>query len=134
MGWIFDRGNEWDCDHEGYFVGVVREHEWRELGLADIDRGEIPLTWVQVACDCGWRTQRLVAPVGTTWAPCSVNIGGLGDAMTASQRDDWEEAGRALWTAHMATINGKDALGDTRWAIAMDWTIQRNKVTPSFGE
>lgn len=73
MGWLRDSGEAWSYDHEGFIVAVEKvDDRWREITPADAHRGEIDVSHVQVACDCGWRSQRLVAPIGTTWAPCSV--------------------------------------------------------------
>lgn len=41
---------------------------FRELGPEDDDGREVPVRIIQVGCDCGWRSQRLRAPLGTTWS------------------------------------------------------------------
>ncbi len=83
MGWLRDSGEDWSYDHEGYMVAVEqpeRGGEWRELGgPADEARRVIPVSYVQVACSCGWRSPRLVAPIGTEWVPCSVMTSGAVD-------------------------------------------------------
>jgi hypothetical protein len=71
MGWF----NEQAPRHAGYMVGIrAITTEGGSIGfrsLRDEDddgRTEIPLRIVQVGCDCGWRSQRLRAPLGTTWS------------------------------------------------------------------
>lgn len=83
MGWLIDDGRDDSYDHEGYVVGLVKDdpkhtgfEAWRELGADD----RRPIHWsnpmvrlyIQVGCSCGWRSQRLVPPVGTEWMPCCV--------------------------------------------------------------
>lgn len=74
MGWIRD-GME---DHEGFVAMVVRDDwRWRELGIDDRaiptdEHGYKVQHRLQVGCECGWRSERFVAPLGTDWAPCSV--------------------------------------------------------------
>jgi len=80
MGWLREDGRSDQHEHEGYLVAVEREPDgwpWREIGgVADEARarehGPIEVRWIQVACDCGWRSQRLVAPFMAEWSPCSV--------------------------------------------------------------
>lgn len=73
MGWLRDSGEEWSYDHEGYIIAVEKvDGEWREIGMADIPRGTFTVNELQVACECGWRSGRFLAPLGTEWAPCSV--------------------------------------------------------------
>lgn len=73
MGWVRDNGEEWSYGHEGYLVAVEKvDGQWREIGLDDQHRGEFGVSHLQVACECGWRSMRFVAPLSTTWAPCSV--------------------------------------------------------------
>jgi len=101
MGWLRDSGEDWSYDHEGYVVAVEHDTfsvpEWREVGVDDAPRGEFPLRWVQVSCSCGWRSQRLIAPLGTTWFPVSVNFRTEAD----------EDAAREVW----ATLH-RDGLDD----------------------
>ncbi len=40
---------------------------FRELDDEDAQKGPVHVGIVQVGCDCGWRSQRLRAPYGTTW-------------------------------------------------------------------
>ena len=80
MGWMRDSGDDWSYDHEGYLVAVEKiDGDWREITPGDAHRGEFHVSHVQVACSCGWRSERLVAPLGTTWAPCSVFTDGATD-------------------------------------------------------
>lgn len=66
MGWLNENG------HEGFVVGVDPDDRHRELGLADSERRIEHVHHVRVGCDCGWRSETLVAPLGTTWMPCTV--------------------------------------------------------------
>lgn len=95
MGWMRDNGEEWSYAHEGYLVAVEKvDGQWREITPSDEHRGEFEVSHVQVACECGWRSERLVAPLGTTWAPCSV--------MTTSEVDD---VAYSIWAdEHRATV------------------------------
>jgi hypothetical protein len=89
MGWMHE-----DTAHEGWVVAVERREQhgwtrWSEIGMDD-QIGEVPAQWVQVGCDCGWRSPRLVAPVGTVWAPCSVFFPDAG----------FDDAAHDLWREH----------------------------------
>jgi hypothetical protein len=98
MGWFrFDDPD----NHEGFVVGVVRdgEYRWRELGLDD--RDPIAVTTIQIGCECGWRSQRLTAPLGTAWAPCCVFFPGRSDSIFETP-EMWEDLAAAIWaTGHM---------------------------------
>lgn len=68
--------------HEGYLVGIVLATDaggapsswrYRELSLSAGDDGNVRLTRVQMGCSCGWRSPRLVAPVGTLYFPSIVD-------------------------------------------------------------
>lgn len=111
MGWNADGAEA----HEGYLVGLVPEvgktidgieYEsgiLRELGYhRDGDRqGDVPLQWVCVGCDCGWRSPRMLAPTGTHWTPCRVWIAyGADDSIV----EGYEESARKLWLAHVRDI------------------------------
>jgi hypothetical protein len=91
MGWQSECGT-----HEGYLVGLVfddqgvfagkagypteqdddgagyRSGRMRELGGGADDEHTVPLRFLKVACDCGWRSPLVRAPVGTEWYPSSV--------------------------------------------------------------
>ena len=100
MGWIIEDDHPKAYDHEGFVVGVVKvDWLWHELGLDDAESARptpIALSWVQVGCECGWRSQRLVAPFETTWSPCSVFF----------RRDDLEEEFVAVWKSeHRARLD-----------------------------
>jgi hypothetical protein len=103
--------DRFDHFHEGYVIGLVEESHglYRELTLRhDGDRHAsgppIPLQWVCVGCECGWRSPRLFAPSGTEWTPCHVWL--------AHDRDDaviagFEEGARKIWREHIAQINAR---------------------------
>lgn len=98
MGWIRDDGQEHSYDHEGYIVAVVRDDgRWRELRLGDKARSDSFGMRLQVACECGWRSQRMVPPLGTEWSPCLVMFRSIdGEA--------FEDAGGEIWSAHMDQV------------------------------
>lgn len=94
MGWLVD--DELIDEHEGYLVGVVKDDwQWRELGVEDAvnPRFDGPISWMQIACSCGWRSQRLVAPLGTEWFPCTVMM--RSDAEHDAFRSVWESEHRS---------------------------------------
>lgn len=68
MSWF----NEMAPRHEGYLLGIRRGTNergsivFRQLGT-EREEAPLPIEIVQVGCDCGWRSQRLRAPHGTTW-------------------------------------------------------------------
>lgn len=96
MGWLICDGKS--DDHEGYFVGIVRDNgSWRELHYGD---GAAPLVCVQVGRECGWRSPRFTAPLGTRWLPCSVSFR---DAIY--DPESIEDAGVELWQAHVYSCN-----------------------------
>lgn len=102
MGWF-------DSDapgHEGYLVALVREEgagrEWRDLRVHPADEAGMRkhdgcrIEVVQVACDCGWRSPRIHAPLGTTWRPCMVVL-----PAGAGVEAEFERFALELWQAHM---------------------------------
>lgn len=119
MGWI----NEDAPQHEGYLVALVLEEErsadglhvmrsrWRELsGLVHDEETArrydgARITTVQVACDCGWRSMRLSAPLGTTWRPHIV-------LLPALDEEAFEALAHELWDAHLRE-HGRVELYDT---------------------
>lgn len=128
MGWQLDTeaaDGQW---HEGYVIGVERvpyldatgsewlPGEWSEVG-ADFDhestdpamRARRDVRHVQVACDCGWRSQRLLAPLGTYWAPCCTELPAPLGAL------DYEDAAWRLWRTHMDGLSTASL-----WALARE--------------
>ena len=98
MGWFFDRADL--TRHEGYAIGLVREPIgiFRALSV-ETDRGRdrtAPLEYVQVGCDCGWRSPYLYAPSGTTWFPSVVHFG--------EHNLRAEERARLIWRAHVEQV------------------------------
>lgn len=101
MGWI----HEEMPGHEGYLVALVEREagsgDWRELGrgpekAADVMRAdaapkrELAARVVQVACECGWRSPRIDAPYGVTWAPFTVDA-----------PEPFEEEAADMWREHI---------------------------------
>lgn len=81
MGWYREDGRPDAWDHEGYVVMVVKQPDdwdWRELGMAKHGHPDdlaIPagaLVKIQAACSCGWRSHRMVPPLGVEWMPFCV--------------------------------------------------------------
>lgn len=113
MGWI----NEDAPQHEGYLVALVLEEErsadglhvmrtrWRELsGLVHDEETArrydgARISTVQVGCDCGWRSMRMHAPLGTTWRPHSVWL-------PAAAEEPFEALALELWTGHVREHGG----------------------------
>lgn len=62
-------------------------HHWRELSG---DEPERPVFFFQVACECGWRSPRMHAPMAARWTPSIVLLGS----------DLIEEAAAELWRRH----------------------------------
>lgn len=108
MGWMHDK-----IGHEGYAVALERirddrgSYDWHEITYgrmcARVDAEQaagrpvtIRVEAVQAGCDCGWRSERLSAPLGTIWTPYIVSF----PRVVEEQADD---AIRALWLEHMAT-------------------------------
>jgi hypothetical protein len=68
-----------DRHHEGYAIGLVRDDDgdiysdsgtFRPVYDGDVIAGfRTTVCWIQVACDCGWRSRVLCAPPLTEWAP-----------------------------------------------------------------
>lgn len=104
MGWQDDN----QPGHEGYLVGLVRAEgplatDWcsvegvglRRLASRADDQDRADIAAVQVGCDCGWRSARLVPPLGTSWAPFTVQL-----PRDAHGRA-FETAARAAWRRHL---------------------------------
>jgi hypothetical protein len=86
MGWFRDDA----VGHEGYVVAVVASGpEFRELRYPH-DTASQPVRVIQVACSCGWRSQRLEAPPGTRYEPFVVEF----------TREDDREAMAEVWDSH----------------------------------
>jgi hypothetical protein len=91
MGWLecSDRGVE----HEGWVLGFVqRNGRWHELKNID-GKGDAPqiVGTIQVVCECGWRSPRLLAPLGTRFFPSCVDLPEESD----------EDLARLLWKKHL---------------------------------
>lgn len=83
-------------NREAWYRWLSRHPQWRELRYADEPpREERKIFRVQVACDCGWRSQVLRAPFGTTWSPSVVWL-----PEASVHAEAWEEAARKLWGEH----------------------------------
>lgn len=116
MGWELDPDDATDGEfHEGYVIGVERVTEtnrhgrvretdrWSEVG-ADFDhtsddpaqREHRTVHHVQVACSCGWRSERMFAPLGTYWAPCCTMLPTTFDHEKAA-----DEVTYRMWRAHV---------------------------------
>ena len=132
MGWFYD-----DDDvrgHEGYLIGLVEEGRgsmlFRELTLRhdgnDV-HNPLPLEFVCVGCDCGWRSPRLRVPAGTNWTPSHVWLAtGLSDEVI----EGYEESARKIWRAHVEQIR-KD--GDPRLHVDEDgyrWALEQKRRGP----
>ncbi len=94
MGWCRDGAP----GHEGYVVGIEQFNDgrWRELSNGYDEaharvEGGIRITHLQVACDCGWRSPRLVAPLHTRWHPFYVEF----------YDEHYEEQAANIWDEHI---------------------------------
>lgn len=136
MGWeIWDDEAGDGQHHEGYVIGVERvtrtdpdgwvrqTDQWRDVG-ADFDhasddpaqRARRDVAHVQVACECGWRSERLLAPLGTYWAPCCVMLPTTFDHDLAG-----DEVTYRMWRAHIDGL-GPHSLGQRgRDLLAAGW-------------
>lgn len=85
MGWVRCDDTKDTYDHEGYVTATVKDgwHHWRHLGMESNhskDDLTIPLDadghkvhWeIQIACTCGWTSQRMIPPLSADWMPYSV--------------------------------------------------------------
>lgn len=76
MGWLREDDHPAAYEHEGFVVAIVREDgQFRELGYSHDERdrdftGEV--THMAAACECGWRSQRFLAPLEAGWMPFSI--------------------------------------------------------------
>ena len=95
MGW-FNEDVDPELRHEGHAVALVQEDGWRWRELGVDDRGHHDITWMQVACTCGWRSPRMLAPVGTTWWR-SIDLPAFLD-----DPYHWEDIAETFWAEHMA--------------------------------
>lgn len=78
MGWSTDHFSE--RDHEGYVEAVElitgSTWEYRTINARDDESRAraskgLEVRHVQVACVCGWRSERFDAPPGTEWLPAT---------------------------------------------------------------
>lgn len=69
---------------------------------------------VQVACECGWRSPRMTAPIGTTFAPWTVD---LPDSLGMASRD-FEGRALKLWQAHMDDVAQVDDVAGVLLGLA----------------
>jgi len=92
--------------HAGYLVGLVpatignftiADDAWRPLRRGDDAIGYLRV--IQVGCSCGWRSERLEAPIGTGWRHAAVEVSEFHEAEY-----------RKIWRAHaIATVFAKEA-------------------------
>lgn len=118
MGWVCDQDTPDGHPHEGYLVAVepvtetndrgyeIRTGAWRDVG-ANWNRERdgqpcLDVSHVQMACDCGWRSQRMLAPLGTTWSPCTVFL-------PTWHHGDLDDASYRLWAQHIGTLTAQSA-------------------------
>jgi len=94
MGWMSEQG----C--EGYPVALERDSKgrWRELTVGDEGRRR-NLTAVQIACECGWRSPRLPAPLGSEWFPYACFL-----------PEEFEQRALDIWREHLRTLPGPPTL------------------------
>lgn len=118
MGWIDDI----DGHHEGYLVACVQENGssiWRELSYPNDKTKREDIKRVQVGCDCGWRSPRIIAPYGTRFLPFCV-------ALPERDEQDFESAAIKLWRAHLAEIREIMAAGNYyETGIGLDVATER---------
>jgi hypothetical protein len=91
MGWLVDDGHPHGYDHEGFVVMVVKSPDdwhWREMSYPERTVPAGVEIRIQVGCECGWRSHRMVPPLGAEWIPCCVNMS-----------DDDHELLAAIWRA-----------------------------------
>lgn len=111
-------------DHEGFIVGVEeipgRRGFYQQLPTGrDEKQQPRKIKLVQVACDCGWRSSRIRAPLSTEWMPYTVIA------------DEWfEDIARALWKEHLKTLQHGELSGIHFYADAfsvMDLRLKAEK-------
>jgi hypothetical protein len=110
MGWFHDA----HPGHEGYVVGIEKDRNglYRELGYPDREP-RARVHYFCLGCDCGWRSERFVAPLGAEYGPFSTELGD----------EALEDACRDLWRRHVETLgDGYDARLIGRVAT---WTPRR---------
>lgn len=111
MGWV----NENAPRHEGYLLAVragtneLGSVTFRQLDDDDAKDGPVQVRIVQIGCDCGWRSQRLRAPQGTTWDGIVLIPCGAQEAEST-----FEARCRELWREHAfgATVTGREVVDD----------------------
>lgn len=109
MGWLIEDGREDAYEHEGHLVAVVHdEGRWRELRFGDEPQD---LLYVQVGCECGWRSRRLLAPLGTRWVPAVVVLPTSG-AFAATGELSFDDVAELIWVQEHRLELGPDSLRD----------------------
>lgn len=90
MGWLREDDHPDAYEHEGFAVAIVREDGlYRELRYShdESDRdfaGRV--THMAAACECGWRSQRFIAPLEAGWMPFCIIL-----------PEEYEDALAAVW-------------------------------------
>lgn len=103
--------------HEGYLIGIRSGTNkrgsivFRELGIDDDEGRDVGLRAVQVGCSCGWRSQRLRAPYGTTWnqmVQLPRHECEMYETSHALERKPFETSCRELWREHALSATQAD--------------------------
>jgi len=63
----------------------------------------VPLRFVAMGCECGWRSPRLHAPMGLVYVAFEVEFESATDGkdLEKKRHDDFEKSMIALWAAHL---------------------------------
>lgn len=115
----------WCCDiegHEGHLVGIVDQHSLFDDGVAidpaleqypherelryPKDDFDCLVREVRVACECGWRSPKLRAPLGTKWRPWCLTV----------PSDEAEDVARELWKQHVDNLPDRHCLTKAHFA------------------
>jgi hypothetical protein len=66
---------------------------------------ECRISVLQVACSCGWRSQRLRAPDGTVWRPFAVTLppNAREGAYSEAGQPTFGDHAQALWAEHCSS-------------------------------
>lgn len=109
MGWCHESGM-----HEGFIVGVEPEprgYRWREVGSQLVEPPATrPVSYVQVACECGWRSARILAPPGTEWSPNIVMLRESEQGFEEACWQIWKDAHEQMLAAHVVEGQSRQAL------------------------
>jgi hypothetical protein len=121
MGWQ----NEDAPGHEGYLIGLEPAPQdpgtWRELRYPDDKDRTLPsVEMFQVGCDCGWRSPRFRAPLGTSWAPFFLELPYPYD-------DSLRSVAAELWGQHYRMPDALAARAEQRVPRAPAPTTSRDK-------